>query len=338
MDYVKNSVFLITGGTGSFGQTMVKELLKRGCNEVRVLSRDEKKQEDLRNEIQSNKVKYYIGDVRDSQSIKNAFIDVQYVFHAAALKQVPSCEFYPLESVKTNIIGTENVIEESIAHSVRKMILLSTDKAVYPINSMGMSKALAEKILIARSRELKKNQTILATTRYGNVMGSRGSIIPLIIRQIKKNIPITMTDLNMTRFLMSLDDSIDLVFKAFKEGKQGEIFIMKSPATSLENLAGALIKIFKSSIKIKIIGTRHGEKLHETLVSREELMRAAESKKHFIIKPDSRNLDYTMYFSKGKEKLSKMSDYSSNNTNILDLPETIKLLKKLTFIKEEFSR
>ena len=182
MDYVKNSVFLITGGTGSFGQTMVKELLKRGCNEVRVLSRDEKKQEDLRNEIQSNKVKYYIGDVRDSQSIKNAFIDVQYVFHAAALKQVPSCEFYPLESVKTNIIGTENVIEESIAHSVRKMILLSTDKAVYPINSMGMSKALAEKILIARSRELKKNQTILATTRYGNVMGSRGSIIPLIIR------------------------------------------------------------------------------------------------------------------------------------------------------------
>ena len=335
MDFIKKNIFLITGGTGSFGETMVKKLLKKGAPEIRVLSRDEKKQEELRNKLNNSKVKFFIGDVRDNESIASAFIDADYVFHAAALKQVPSCEFYPLEALKTNTIGTENVINQSIVNNIKKTVLLSTDKAVYPINAMGMTKAIAEKILIAKSMQLKSKKTILSATRYGNVMGSRGSVIPLFIDQIKSNKPITLTDPNMTRFLMSLNDSIDLVIKAFENSNQGEIYIMNSPSVTMKNLANALIKIFNSKSLVKIIGTRHGEKLYETLISREEITRSSRKGKYYIIKPDNRSLNYDQYFNRGKKIISMTTDINSHNCKFLSVPETIKLLLNMDFIKSE---
>ena len=335
MDFIKKNVFLITGGTGSFGETMVKKLLKKGAPEIRVLSRDEKKQEELRNKLKNSKVKFFIGDVRDNESIASAFIDVDYVFHAAALKQVPSCEFYPLEALKTNSIGTENVINQSILNNIKKTVLLSTDKAVYPINAMGMTKAIAEKILIAKSMQIKNKKTILSATRYGNVMGSRGSVIPLFIDQIKSNKPITITDPNMTRFLMSLNDSIDLVIKTFENSNQGEIYIMNSPSVTMKNLTNALIEIFNSKSKVRIIGTRHGEKLYETLISREEITRSSRRGKYYIIKPDNRSLNYEQYFNKGKKMISMTTDINSHNSKLLSVPETIKLLLKMDFINSE---
>ena len=326
---------MITGGTGSFGETMVRKLIKNGAPEIRILSRDEKKQEELRNSLKNSKVKFYIGDVRDSESIKSAFLGANYVFHAAALKQVPSCEFYPLEALKTNTLGTENVINQSINNNIKKTILLSTDKAVYPVNAMGMTKAMAEKILIAKSMQAKDSKTILSATRYGNVMGSRGSVIPLFIEQIKNNMSITLTDPKMTRFLMSLDDSIELVLKAFEKSKQGEIYIMEAPSVTMENLAKALIKIFDSKSKIQIIGTRHGEKLYETLVSREELSRSVHHGKYYIIRADNRSLNYDQYFNEGEKKISILNDYNSHNCKILSFNETVKFLSKMDFITKE---
>ena len=330
---IKNNTFLITGGTGSFGETMLRYLLKNNAKKIKVLSRDEKKQESLRLDINNDCAEFIIGDVRDKASIINHFKNVDYIFHAAALKQVPSCEFYPLEAIKTNIIGTQNVIDSAIENQAKSMVLLSTDKSVYPINSMGMTKALAEKLILSNIRNSGK--TKLCITRYGNVMGSRGSVIPLIISQIKKNIPITVTDLEMTRFLMSLDDSIDLVIKAFKSRGNGDIYVKKAPAVTIKTLVNSLKKIFNSKTKINIIGTRHGEKLYETLVSREELIRASETKKYYSIRADSRSINYETYFSKGEKKLSKIKDYNSHNAARLTEKEAIKMLLKMNFIQKE---
>lgn len=332
---INKNKFLITGGTGSFGKSMLSYLLKNKASEVRILSRDEKKQENLRLEINDNRAKFIIGDVRDIHSIDKSFDNIDYVFHAAALKQVPSCEFYPLEAIKTNILGTENVIKCSIDNKVKSMVLLSTDKSVYPVNSMGMTKGLAEKLMLANSGSNMNNSTRLCITRYGNVMGSRGSVIPLFIEQIKKNKTLTVTDYNMTRFLMSLNESIDLVIKAFKDGESGDIFIKKAPAVTIEVLVGALLDIFNSKSKINIIGTRHGEKLYETLVSREELLRSKEEKNYYCIKADTRTINYDTYFTKGKKSLSDIDDYNSHNTRRLSLIETKKILLKMDFVKKQ---
>ncbi len=338
MTFNKNHIYLITGGTGSFGKKMLRYLIKENkFSEVRILSRDEKKQEDLRLQINDKRVKFYIGDVRDQSSIIDAFENVDYVFHAAALKQVPSCEFYPLEAVKTNINGTENVVSSSIYSKVKTLVLLSTDKAVYPVNSMGLTKAIAEKIIISKSR-LESSKTILCATRYGNVMGSRGSVIPLFINQILNNKPITITDPNMTRFLMSLEDSISLVFKAFKTAKSGDIFVKKANSVTIQNLVDALKEIFNSNIKTQIIGTRHGEKLYETLVSREELARAKETKNYFQIKADMRSLNYDEFFIKGAKGVSHIEDYNSNSTKNLNVKETIEILNKLDFVNEALKK
>ena len=317
-NFLKNKSILITGGTGSFGQKFLEKIISTDFKQIRILSRDEKKQEDLRNKINNSKIKFYIGDVRDKDSIVEAFKNIDYVFHAAALKQVPSCEFYPLEAIKTNTLGTQNVVDLCIKNKVKKMVLLSTDKAVYPINSMGLSKALAERIVISKSRNLKLNDTMLCITRYGNVIGSRGSVIPLFLEQIDKNKEITITDGKMTRFMMSLSDSIDLVLYAMKNGKQGEIFVLKSPSSTIDLIANTLIKIRNSKSKIKIIGTRHGEKDHEVLVSREEMIRAKSENKFFRISPDIRDLNYANYFTKGNKKISSIQQYSSNNTEKLN--------------------
>tara|TARA_B100000963_G_scaffold187057_1_gene162728 strand:+ start:16381 stop:17388 length:1008 start_codon:yes stop_codon:yes gene_type:complete len=327
-----NKSILITGGTGSFGKKFLNKILKFNFKQINILSRDEKKQEDLRNKIKNAKVKFFIGDVRDEESMVGAFKKVDYIFHAAALKQVPSCEFYPLEAIKTNSIGTKNVINLAIKYGVKKMILLSTDKAVYPINTMGMSKAIAEKILIAKSKELKKNETTLCITRYGNVMNSRGSVIPVFVNQIKNNKPLTITNPNMTRFMMSLEDSIDLVLHAFKNGKQGEIFVQKSPASTIQNLAITLSKIFKSKPKIKIIGIRHGEKNYETLVSSEEMARTVNEKKYYKIIPDNRDLNYSKFFFKGNKNFLKFNEYNSDNTTRLNSSQLQLLLKKNNII------
>ncbi len=338
MTFNKNHIYLITGGTGSFGKKMLRYLIKKNkFSEVRILSRDEKKQEDLRLQINDKRVKFYIGDVRDQSSIIDAFENVDYVFHAAALKQVPSCEFYPLEAVKTNINGTENVVSSSIYNKVKTLVLLSTDKAVYPVNSMGLTKAIAEKIIISKSR-LESSKTILCATRYGNVMGSRGSVIPLFINQILNNKPITITDPNMTRFLMSLEDSISLVFKAFKTAKSGDIFVKKANSVTIQNLVDGLKEIFNSNIKTQIIGTRHGEKLYETLVSREELARAKETKNYFQIKADMRSLNYDEFFIKGTKGVSHIEDYNSNSTKSLSVKETIEILNKLDFVNEALKK
>ena len=328
MKIFKNKILLVTGGTGSFGNAVIGRFLKFNLKEIRIFSRDEKKQDDMRSIYKNKKIKFYLGDVRDKSSVDIAMRNVDFVFHAAALKQVPSCEFYPLEAINTNILGANNVISSAIKHNVKKAIFLSTDKAVYPINAMGMSKALMEKLIVARSRDLKNSQTIICATRYGNVMASRGSVIPLFFKQTSKNNPITITSPDMTRFLMSLEESVELVLEAFKNGKNGEIFVYKSPACTIENLAKAIIKITKTRSKIKYIGTRHGEKLFETLISQEELLNSKSYKKFYKILPDSRDLDYNKYFHKGR--VSKLKDsYTSHNTTRLNVDEIIKKIIKL---------
>ncbi len=323
-----NKNVLITGGTGSFGRAVLGKLLKLNVKNIVIFSRDEKKQEDLRLETNNSKVRYVLGDVRNFDSIKRAMKNVDYVFHAAALKQVPTCDFNPKEAYLTNVQGTANTVDAAIENKVKKLVFLSTDKAVYPINSMGISKALAEKILQAKARELSAKDTILCITRYGNVMSSRASVIPRFIEQIQDKKDISVTDQRMTRFLMSLEDSIELVFHAFKLGEQGDIFVQKSPSCNIYQLANVLKKIFKSKSKIKIIGTRHGEKLYETLVSREEMIRAKSQKRYFCIKIDNRNLNYDLFEIKGDKKLNNLNDYNSNNTNLLSDKDLEILLKK----------
>ena len=330
---LKNKKILITGGTGSFGGAVLKKFLESGAAEIRIFSRDEKKQDDLRKKYNNKKLKFYIGDVRDYQSVLNCVQGSDFLFHAAALKQVPSCEFHPMEAVKTNIIGTENVLDAAINSQVKRVIVLSTDKAVYPINAMGISKAMMEKVAIQKSR--KSHKTVINVTRYGNVMGSRGSVIPLFIKQILDNQPITITDPNMTRFMMSLEDAVDLVLYAFKYGKNGEIFVQKSPATDIKTLVSALKKLLNISQHIiKIIGTRHGEKLFESLLSREEMVRAKESNKYYYISPDTRDLNYTKFIDKGEKKISKSLEYNSHNTYHLDIKKMQSLLMKQDFIKK----
>ena len=333
----KNKILLITGGTGSFGNTVLRRFLNTGLKEVRIFSRDEKKQEDMRINLSNDRVKFYIGDVRDQASVDNVCNGVDYIFHAAALKQVPSCEFYPMEAVKTNILGTDNVLNSAIKNNVKRVILLSTDKAVYPINAMGISKSMAEKVLIAKSRSLTSNQTILSSTRYGNVMASRGSVIPLFINQIKNKQSITITDPKMTRFLMSLEESVDLVIYAFNNSQQGDLFVQKAPATTVLNIAEALKQIFQSNSPIKIIGTRHGEKLYESLISREEMLKAIDKDNYYIIPVDNRDLNYNKYFIDGEEKLSNLDDYTSHNTNQLNLNEVIEKLLTLDYVKAELN-
>jgi len=331
----KNKTLLITGGTGSFGQAVLKRFLDSDLKEIRIFSRDEKKQDDLRKKLNNPKVKFYIGDVRDPMSVSNVMPGVDYVFHAAALKQVPSCEFFPLEAVKTNILGTENVLEAAIQNKVKKVICLSTDKAVYPINAMGMTKAVMEKVMVARSRNLSETDTVLCGTRYGNVMASRGSVIPLFVEQIKEGNDLTITNPEMTRFMMTLDDAVDLVMYAFKHGKQGDIFVQKSPASTIKVLAEALLKIYKSDNKIKVIGTRHGEKLYESLVSKEEMAHAEDLGDYYKIPADTRDLNYNRYFTEGDENMDKIEEYHSHNTNRLDIDGTIELLMRLDEIKSD---
>jgi UDP-N-acetylglucosamine 4,6-dehydratase len=323
-----NKNVLITGGTGSFGRAVLSRLLKLKVKNILIFSRDEKKQEDLRFETNNSKVRYILGDVRNFESIKRAMKNVDYVFHAAALKQVPTCDFNPQEAYLTNVQGTINAVDAAIENKVKKLVFLSTDKAVYPINAMGISKALAEKIVQAKARELGAKDTVLCITRYGNVMSSRASVIPRFIELIKTKQNITLTDKRMTRFLMSLDESIELVFYAFKNGKQGDIFVQKSPSCNIYQLANVLKKIYKSKSQIKIIGTRHGEKLYETLVSREEMVRSVSKDKYFNIKLDNRDLNYDLFEVKGNKKLNFADDYNSNNTNMLSDNSLEKLLKK----------
>ena len=330
-----DKVLMITGGTGSFGQTVLKRFLATEVREIRIFSRDEKKQEEMRIALNHSKLKFYIGDVREYDSIAQAMKGVDYVFHAAALKQVPSCEFYPMEAVRTNVLGTENVMNAATANGVKRLVVLSTDKAVYPINAMGISKAMAEKLMVAKARTQRENETILCATRYGNVMASRGSVIPLFVSQLKDGKPLTLTDPNMTRFLMSLEDSVDLVLYAFKHGAQGDLFVQKAPASTVADLAQALKEIFKKDSPVRIIGTRHGEKLYESLISREEMAKAEDMGDYYRIPADNRDLNYARYFSEGEEKLSLLDDYTSHNTNRLAVEQIKQLLLKLDYIKEE---
>ena len=330
----KNKTLLITGGTGSFGNAVLQRFLKSDIKEIRIFSRDEKKQEDMRLALKNIKLKFYIGDVRDYASISEAMQGVNFVFHAAALKQVPSCEFYPMEAVQTNILGAENVLKAAIAHEVEKCIVLSTDKAVYPINAMGISKAMMEKLMIAKSRLCDPKTTVLCATRYGNVMGSRGSVIPLFLKQLQEGSEITVTDPKMTRFLMSLEESVELVLYAFEHARSGDIFVQKSPATTIEVLAKAMQELFNKKIKIQTIGTRHGEKLYETLVSREEMARAKSLEGYFQIPADTRDLNYDKYFSEGEMALSMGDDYTSHNTEQLSIDQVKNTLLKLDFIKK----
>ncbi len=331
----KNKTLLITGGTGSFGNAVLNRFLQTDVAEIRIFSRDEKKQDDMRHKFHNDKIKFYIGDVRDYNSINSAMRGVDYVFSAAALKQVPSCEFYPIEAVKTNVIGTENTLNAAINNNVKNVIVLSTDKAVYPINAMGMSKALMEKVAVAKARSLNDEKTVICVTRYGNVMASRGSVIPLFVKQIKENLPITITDPDMTRFMMSLDDAIDLVLFAYKNGSGGDTFVQKAPAATIGQLAKVLKDIFNSSADIKIIGTRHGEKKHETLLNREELVRSKDLGDYYQVFSDQRDLNYDKYFEKGENQISAKEDYTSNNTHQLTDDELKELLLNLNFIKNE---
>ena len=331
----KDKVLLITGGTGSFGNAVLNRFLTSDVTEIRIFSRDEKKQDDMRKRYNNSKLKFYIGDVRDYQSVLNVVRGVDYIFHAAALKQVPSCEFYPLEAVKTNVLGTENVLEAAIANGVKRIVCLSTDKAVYPINAMGISKAMMEKVIVAKSRNTNVSNTIICTTRYGNVMASRGSVIPLFLRQIFTNIPISITDPNMTRFMMTLDDAVDLVLYAFKNGVNGDIFVQKAPAATIDVLVKALLEITnKKDHTVEIIGTRHGEKLYEALCSREEMFAARDQNNYFRIPADNRDLNYSKYNEEGQRDLSLVEDYNSHNTKQLDVDAMVKLLHKLEFIPD----
>ena len=334
MNTIKNSTLLITGGTGSFGNAVLEKFLNTDhFSEIRIFSRDEKKQDDMRNRLKNDKLKFFIGDVRDYNSIEPATRGVDYIFHAAALKQVPSCEFFPMQAVKTNVEGTQNLIRAASFNKVKKVICLSTDKAAYPINAMGISKAMMEKVAIAESRNLK--DTTVCLTRYGNVMASRGSVIPLFINQIKNGDPITITDPNMTRFLMSLSDAIDLVLFAFENGNQGDLFVNKAPASTINDLALALKELAISEGEIKIIGTRHGEKLYETLCTREEMIKAEDMGEFYRVPADNRDLNYSKYLSKGEKSVSQLEDYHSHNTTRLDVKGVKKLLSKLTIVKKE---
>ena len=334
MNTIKNSTLLITGGTGSFGNAVLEKFLNTDhFSEIRIFSRDEKKQDDMRNRLKNDKLKFFIGDVRDYNSIEPATRGVDYIFHAAALKQVPSCEFFPMQAVKTNVEGTQNLIRAASFNKVKKVICLSTDKAAYPINAMGISKAMMEKVAIAESRNLK--DTTVCLTRYGNVMASRGSVIPLFINQIKNGDPITITDPNMTRFLMSLSDAVDLVLFAFENGNQGDLFVNKAPASTINDLAIALKELAISEGEIKIIGTRHGEKLYETLCTREEMIKAEDMGEFYRVPADNRDLNYSKYLSKGEKSVSQLEDYHSHNTTRLDVKGVKKLLSKLTIVKKE---
>ncbi|AJE03041.1 polysaccharide biosynthesis protein [Geobacter pickeringii] len=330
-------ILLITGGTGSFGNAVLRRFLNTSIKEIRVYSRDEKKQEDMRIDLKNEKVKFYIGDVRSYDSLYSAMHGVDYVFHAAALKQVPSCEFYPMEAVRTNVLGTENVLNAALANKVNKVICLSTDKAVYPINAMGISKAMMEKLMVAKARTTDIKQTILCGTRYGNVMASRGSVIPLFIKQIREGKPLTVTDPNMTRYLMSLEDAVDLVIYAFNNAHQGDIFVQKAPASTIMDLAIAVKELFTADNPIRVIGTRHGEKFYETLLTREERVKAEDLGGYYRIVPDDRDLNYGKYFTEGEEKIAMVEDYNSHNTRRLAIPEIKDLLLKLDYIQQELS-
>ncbi len=328
-----NKVLMITGGTGSFGSTVLRRFLETEVREIRIFSRDEKKQEDMRIALANDKVKFFIGDVRDYDSLVDAMVGVDYVFHAAALKQVPSCEFYPMEAVRTNVLGTENVLKAAIASKVSRVIVLSTDKAVYPINAMGISKAMAEKLVVAKSRMVPEGGPVICATRYGNVMASRGSVIPLFISQMEAGEPVTVTDPHMTRFLMSLEDSLDLVLHAFEHGRPGDIFVQKAPASTVADLAQALKELFNKDNPIKVIGTRHGEKLYESLISREEMAKADDMGRYYRIPADNRDLNYKKYFVDGEEIITAAQDYTSHNTDRLDVAGVKEILLKLDYIK-----
>ena len=332
----KDSVLMITGGTGSFGKAVLERFLSTDVSEIRIFSRDEKKQEEMRIALNNDKLKFYIGDVRNYDSIHQAMKGVDSVFHAAGLKQVPSCEFYPMEAVRTNVIGAENVMSAAIANGVRRMVVLSTDKAVYPINAMGLSKAMMEKLMVARARMQNEGETVFCATRYGNVIGSRGSVIPLFISQLKEGRPLTVTDPNMTRFVMSLEESVDLVVHAYEHGKQGDIFVQKAPASSVADLAQALRELFGADNPIQVIGTRHGEKLYETLVSREEMARAEDIGRYYRIPADNRDLNYNVYETDGEIEISGLDDYTSHNTERLDVQQLKTLLMELGFIQKQF--
>jgi UDP-glucose 4-epimerase len=332
----KNKTLLITGGTGSFGNAVLNRFLNTAIKEIRIFSRDEKKQDDMRHRLNTPKVKFYIGNVREKRSIDYAMRGVDFIFHAAALKQVPSCEFFPIEAVNTNVLGTQNVLDSAYEHNVKRMIILSTDKAVYPINAMGISKAMMEKVMQAKARSLNGHTgTVFCGTRYGNVMASRGSVIPLFVEQIKAGKDITVTDPNMTRFMMTLEDAVDLVVYAFQHGNNGDMFVQKSPASTIADLAQALIELYKSKSKVRIIGTRHGEKLYETLVNREEMAKAYDMENYYRVPCDNRGLDYESYFSEGEEKVSRVEEYHSHNTRRLDVKGTKELLMKLPSIRKD---
>jgi len=332
-----NKVLMITGGTGSFGQTVLKRFLATDVQEIRIFSRDEKKQEEMRILLNNPKLKFYIGDVRDYDSLMPAMKGVDYVFHAAALKQVPSCEFYPIEAVKTNVLGTENVLNAATANKVKRVVVLSTDKAVYPINAMGISKAMSEKLMVAKARTQLESETVFCATRYGNVMASRGSVIPLFVNQLKEGKPLTVTDPNMTRFLMSLEESVDLVLYAFTHGKQGDLFVQKAPASTVADLAEAIKQIFGFQDPVRVIGTRHGEKLYESLISREEMAKAEDMGAYYRIPADNRDLNYAQFFSEGEEKIAQFDDYTSHNTQQLNVEQIKGLLLKLDFIQEKLN-
>jgi UDP-glucose 4-epimerase len=334
---IDNKVLLITGGTGSFGSTVLKRFLDTNVKEIRIFSRDEKKQEEMRIALNNPKLKFYIGDVRDYDSIYQATKGVDYVFHAAALKQVPSCEFYPMEAVRTNIMGTENVMNAATANAVKRLVVLSTDKAVYPVNAMGLSKSMAEKLMVAKARRQQEGETVFCATRYGNVMASRGSVIPLFVSQLKAGKPLTVTDPNMTRFLMSLKDSVDLVLFAYEHGQQGDIFVQKAPASTVADLARTLRELFEGMGPARLIGTRHGEKLYESLISREEMVRAQDMTGYYRIPADNRDINYDKYYSEGDEKISYSDDYTSHNTTRLNVEQIKSLLLTLDFIKEALS-
>lgn len=334
----KNKTLLITGGTGSFGNAVMERFLETDINEIRIFSRDEKKQEDMRKKYQNNKLKFYIGDVRDQNSVKNAMYGVDYVFHAAALKQVPSCEFFPLEAVKTNVLGTENVLNAAIEIGVKKVICLSTDKAAYPINAMGISKAMMEKVFVAKARTIDSNQTLICGTRYGNVMASRGSVIPLFIEQIKNGEPLTVTDPHMTRFLMSLEEAVELVVFAFNNAAAGDIMVQKSPASTVGDLAIALKELFEVDNEIKVIGTRHGEKSFETLLTREEHIVAEDMGGFYRVPADTRDLNYDKYFSEGDQQLTQETEYNSNNTERLTIEQIKERLLTLEYVRKELQK
>jgi UDP-glucose 4-epimerase len=338
MSIFQKKVLLITGGTGSFGNAVLKRFLNSDIKEIRIFSRDEKKQDDMRHHLQNPKVKFYIGDVRDKRSVDGVMPGVDYVFSAAALKQVPSCEFFPLQAVRTNVLGTDNVLDSAIENKVKSVVVLSTDKAAYPINAMGISKAMMEKVAVAKGRQLGENAvTTICCTRYGNVMGSRGSVIPLWVEQMEAGKPITITDPNMTRFMMTLDDAVDLVVYAFQHASNGDLFVQKAPAATLDVLATALKELYHSNTEVKTIGTRHGEKLYETLVTREEMVRAIDMGEYYRIPCDTRDLNYDKYFVEGNTEVSKIEDYHSHNTKRLDVEGMKKLLLKLDFIREDLN-